>query len=360
LKPTTTTISSQQQSHASARTDAHSFVASNPTARSTPSKARFCPPTPPFSRSTLTKRSNRKTPSLARRTFVAAPRRSPFLRRAHALGVALCVITAADVSAAGVRGIAGELDQLGIADLFDVEPIAVDPLLLAATPDDSVATLRSKLAALLVLVPPTRFANDLLRIACNSVSINDTSIEFRLVRNQQRGALLRITHPTIVHCWQQYHSKSNINTNIDDDTIMYFNDFNIDRDLIPMLHSLNIKDNHFNRLIQDTALIHDIDGVKIARFGRVFCSKYNKPEALQLFLKQDQLNPQRIVFVDDNLTNSFNMFMYAAENNSIPTVTTSFWFKPPIDGKEESVRDEQSIALAHAFIDHFRDSPTTS
>jgi hypothetical protein len=193
-----------------------------------------------------------------------------FLRRAHALGVALCVITAADVSAAGVRGIAGELDQLGIADLFDVEPIAVDPLLLAATPDDSVATLRSKLAALLVLVPPTRFANDLLRIACNSVSINDTSIEFRLVRNQQRGALLRITHPTIVHCWQQYHSKSNINTNIDDDTIMYFNDFNIDRDLIPMLHSLNIKDNHFNRLIQDTALIHDIDGVKIARFGRVF------------------------------------------------------------------------------------------
>jgi hypothetical protein len=295
-----------------------------------------------------------------------------FLRRVHSMRprVAMCIITAADVSAGGARSIANELDQLGIADLFDVDALKIEPesILSAST---QIANSRAKLCALLVLLPPTRFGLDLLRIARNSVVVRDTSVEFRLVKDKQRGALLRVTHPTVVECWRVYHQQiygdSNDQSANDDDAVMYFDGIDVaafENELTAALRVIGVPERFFARLMRDTAAVHDIDGVKVARFGRVLCSKYNKPEALQLFLQQDQLAPRTIVFVDDNLTNAFNMFAThaAAQATSATSQLHSFWFEPPAGGKEETVRDERAMALARALIAHFGppDQPTSA
>lgn len=294
-----------------------------------------------------------------------------FLRRVHAMRprIEMCIITAADVSAGGARSIANELDQLGIADLFDVDALKIEPeRILSATA--ALVNGRAKLCALLVLLPPTRFGLDLLRIARNSVVVRDAAVEFRLVKDKQRGALLRVTHPAVVECWQTYHhqqfgSSDQSQTAADDDA-MYFDGIGLaafEAELTAALRDIGVPERFFARLMRDTAAVHDIDGVKVARFGRVLCSKYNKPEALQLFLQQDQLTPSTIVFVDDNLTNAFNMFAtHAAQSSTTTSQLHSFWFEPPAGGKEETVRDERAMALARALIAHFgpTDQPTSA
>lgn len=128
------------------------------------------------------------------------------------------------------------------------------------------------------------------------------------------------------------------------------------------------------RKATDTARVIDCDGVKIARYGNVFCSKYNKPEALRLFLQQESLTPKRIVFADDNLTNCFNMFMeFAAKQEQgnetgncerddwfvfmslslVDLNVTCFWYEPPSTGHAETVSDDVSMQLAHKFMQLF-------
>jgi len=80
------------------------------------------------------------------------------------------------------------------------------------------------------------------------------------------------------------------------------------------------------------------DGVAIARFANLFASAYNKPVALDLFVK-DHLHRTNVFFVDDNSDNAWNMYYHFAQHEIKGTpsnhVMSSFWFPPPDGGKDE-------------------------
>jgi hypothetical protein len=275
----------------------------------------------------------------------------------HADALQLCVITAADVSIAGVRTIASELALIGLADLFDVDALpsaerdAIVAALLAQTATTR-AELRRRLVAVSVL-KTTRFACDLERVARESVVCGDAAVQFRLVRDGQRGALLTERDAAVVQCWRAYHEHAD---DVDDASVwQYFGaDWDAAADLRVALAPFGVAERHVERMLRETASVCDADGVKIARFGRVLCSKYNKPEALQLFMQQERLTADAVFFVDDNLTNAFNMFASQLGATAAAAAVHSMWYEPPAGGKEESVRDERSVALAHKVIEDFR------
>lgn len=277
----------------------------------------------------------------------------------HAHALQLCVITAADVSIAGVRTIASELALIGLADLFDVDALpsaerdSIVAALLAQT-----ATTRAELRRRLVAVSAlktTRFACDLERVARETVVCGDAAVQFRLVREGQRGALLTERDAAVVQCWRAYHEHADVAETDDASVWQYFGaDWDAAADLRVALAPFGVAERHVERMLRETASVCDADGVKIARFGRVLCSKYNKPEALQLFMQQERLTADAVFFVDDNLTNAFNMFASQLGATAAMPAVHSMWYEPPAGGKEESVRDERSVALAHKVIDDFR------
>lgn len=121
-----------------------------------------------------------------------------------------------------------------------------------------------------------------------------------------------------------------------------------------VLKSLSCSEGEIEAIVKNSATVFDVgDGVKIARFCDVMCCKYNKPEALQLFIEQEKLQPKQILFVDDNLTNAFNVFSVRAALNDPECETHVYWYEPPEGGRAESVSDEQTVALAHKFMEHF-------
>lgn len=285
-----------------------------------------------------------------------------WLRRVCALPtVHACIITAANVSASGARAIAEELAQIGLADLFDVDACPRRDELVRQLlehvddADANVVDARRRLAAVLVL-QTARFATDLPRIARASVSCGDASVQYRLVRDGQCGALLTERDPAVVRCWRAYHARFGGGGAADGDELAPYFDADADelaRDVRAALAPLGVAERHVERLLRDTAAVHDRDGVKVARYGRVLCSKYNKPEALQLFLAQERLAPANVVFVDDNLTNAFNMF---AAHQGAAAALHSFWYEPPPGGKEETVRDETAVQIALKVMAHFETS----
>jgi cell wall-associated NlpC family hydrolase len=109
-------------------------------------------------------------------------------------------------------------------------------------------------------------------------------------------------------------------------------------------------------LFQDSAELVTLDGgVKIARYRHIMCARYNKPEALLDFVTRlGQTPPKKILFVDDNSDNVFNMFHFFASRQleqlaagSAVEETTSViscWFPPPEGGKAEP-HDPHLLAL---------------
>lgn len=76
-------------------------------------------------------------------------------------------------------------------------------------------------------------------------------------------------------------------------------------------------------------------GVMIAKAGKVFCSGYNKSEALEWYVKSCATRPRRVLFVDDNTDNVFNLFM-AFKSGELVEDIFSVWFQPPVFGQMET------------------------
>lgn len=93
------------------------------------------------------------------------------------------------------------------------------------------------------------------------------------------------------------------------------------------------------------------EGVKLAKFYNTYCSKLNKSEALEAFTKTDEgMRRKRLLFVDDNSDNAWNMFEFFAHAHLGFTIF-SFWFTPPATGKseayEEALRENIRILQEH-------------
>jgi hypothetical protein len=215
----------------------------------------------------------------------------------------MIVITAADVSCAGARAIASELNYLQIGDLFDVEePSHADVFeRLRLMGDDATMPeddLRLKLLTLLTLRVPGRFAADLARISRKSVAfvVKDDalhSIEYRLIKAGQPGAkqvIKRVVdeqHLSIVDCWQEYHRR--VDSSREDENWRYFVTFDptgsvddalvgahIETCVTQFLSQFAYTPQQLQRAVRNVARVHTFNGMAFARYGNVFCSKYNK------------------------------------------------------------------------------------
>lgn len=92
------------------------------------------------------------------------------------------------------------------------------------------------------------------------------------------------------------------------------------------------------------------DGVQLAYDRRIFASRYNKAEALECYIAENNVNPGLIAFVDDNSNNVMNVFLHFAETN---LDILSFWYTPPSTGKDEKYEEiYRQLLLAIANSDN--------
>ena len=77
------------------------------------------------------------------------------------------------------------------------------------------------------------------------------------------------------------------------------------------------------------------NGVVIAKAGKVFCSGYNKAEALEWYIQSRATKPKSVAFVDDNTDNVFNLFM-SFKSSPLVEKIYSIWFEPPTFGQMET------------------------
>ena len=86
--------------------------------------------------------------------------------------------------------------------------------------------------------------------------------------------------------------------------------------------------------------------IPVARVGHAMASRYNKPEALQHWLEAEGLaaTVQKVIFVDDNSDNVFNMFMHFATAESDGRAPApracAVWYPPPPPAAGEKSREE--------------------
>ena len=115
---------------------------------------------------------------------------------------------------------------------------------------------------------------------------------------------------------------------------------------------------------------------EIARLKHTLAARYNKPEALEIWLEQEGLTgdraPKTVVFVDDNSDNVFNMYMHFAsrelarlqqqaelegaaagkrEGPALPrgAAVLAVWHPPPPSGRAKTA-DAGSLAALRALI----------
>ena len=93
------------------------------------------------------------------------------------------------------------------------------------------------------------------------------------------------------------------------------------------------------KVLRDPARLLSLPGnVKVARSGNLLASKYNKAEAVELFVNECGDDVDEVFFVDDNSDNVFNVFMLFArrEAQGLPTPKVrAVWFRPPGIGRSE-------------------------
>ena len=87
----------------------------------------------------------------------------------------------------------------------------------------------------------------------------------------------------------------------------------------------------------------DFYGTKLYRYHNVFCSKYNKPEAMREFLNTSS-NIKYIIFIDDNMDNALNMYTtFVGLEDYHKSVNKqfemhSFWYEPAV--KSENINEK--------------------
>jgi hypothetical protein len=95
------------------------------------------------------------------------------------------------------------------------------------------------------------------------------------------------------------------------------------------LEEANSPQHHINDVLFDTIIEHDVhcdqgDVVKICQKGRLFASRYNKPEAIDLFMRNSKEPISHILFFDDSPSNTLNVYSQFRNTNLL-----SVWWIPP-------------------------------
>lgn len=106
------------------------------------------------------------------------------------------------------------------------------------------------------------------------------------------------------------------------------------------LQEAKVNPQKWESLLQERGQLFETKGCKVAMLGNTFASLRNKPECFEFFLERNGHRPKRLIFVDDNSDNAFNMFMYFAR----PQVDKMLAYDKlhDNDGKAEQEAEEDS------------------
>jgi hypothetical protein len=280
------------------------------------------------------------------------------LREMAAAGVRLCIVTAQSPSIATVQNAARECAELGIADLFGVQPADVASLAAALEEGKAVGTggrlQATKRLLLLLLLATGRPAVDLVRIGLSPTRrATDGSLGYRLrsLHSGLWGAEQRLApddaRPALcpVRAWEAYVEATRPMRRTataaepaaadgacepEDDRLF----LSLHGEMVagkasaaarPMAaeeavelasagaSAAGLSARDVRWLIEPTATEVVVQGgVKLAMMGNVIAARYNKPEGLNAWLAREALTPTRLAFVDDNSDNAFSMFMHFA------------------------------------------------
>ena len=269
-----------------------------------------------------------------------------------AAGVRMVVVTAQTPSIATVENMAKEMAELGIAELFDVQPAdrgrAEAWLRQTYAPPEALAVPLGRACTrlmLLLLLLTERKVADLCRIGFSNMSLGEAAVSYRLEKvGQGWSGEQRLNanddDPALcpVRAWRAYVELS----------ASFRGEGGADRLLIAAaaaasptglsptsetappsaalgaeaalqlvrgaLTEAGYSPRDSAWLAEPHAVETDLGGgVKIAAKGHTVAARYNKPEGLQAWLRRENLRPSSLVFVDDNSDNTFSMFLSFAQ-----------------------------------------------
>mmetsp|Transcript_9590 Transcript_9590/g.22030 ORF Transcript_9590/g.22030 Transcript_9590/m.22030 type:complete len:368 (+) Transcript_9590:72-1175(+) len=273
-------------------------------------------------------------------------------------GATFCIVTAANPQPGSVQEIAKDVRYLKLERLFRVEEFdptrALDQLRSWGTNTSlSEDQLEDKLLLLLTLFTD-RYPADLVRIGHSKTefcfqehSTTPSQLSYRLLSEQgwSGAQMLKARHESDsilcpVQVWSEFVQRSKARRNQDDRLFSGRDAKWAEERMNKLLLDMGYSERDTQPVTKDPIQVHLLEGgIRVARMGHVLCAKYNKPEALQMFIQQEALNPEVVLFADDNSDNVFNMYMtfasLALEHKPIPTVHC-FWYVPPPEGKEET------------------------
>ena len=265
-----------------------------------------------------------------------------------AAGVRMCIVTAQSPSEATVKNVARECAELGIDELFGVQPANIAALHTALQSGvlgeghGGLAGATERLL-LLLLLRTGRVAADLVRIGLTPTTTKgDGTIGYRLWSESSAtwGAEQRLPRddetPALcpVRAWGAYveatralrgeAASAAATATASSDRLLLSAPTSAGTP-VPMRAEeavalataaaaragLSARDVRW--VVQSPATEMSVDGgVKLAMMGHIIAARYNKPEGLLAWLRREELAPHRLAFVDDNSDNAFSMFMHFA------------------------------------------------
>ena len=283
-------------------------------------------------------------------------------------GVRMVVVTAQTPSAATVENMAREMAELGIAELFDVQPVDTAKLRAwlrqtHATQPPSPELACTRLLLLLLLLCPEKKVADFCRIGHSPTTLSAERVTFQLAGPQGWSATQKLAandaEPALcpVRCWGTFTAQAAAQRGggAPDRLLLSVGSgaaIGVEGALALAREALaeagySARDAAW--LTEPHATEVQVDGgVKLAMKGNTVAARYNKPEGLQAWMEREGLAPDRIVFVDDNSDNTFSMFVHfaalekqhaaAKEGGATPAPpsTCSIWYPPGSASTEEN------------------------
>ena len=275
-------------------------------------------------------------------------------------GVRMVVVTAQTPSAATVENMSKEMVELGIAELFDVQPM--EPAKLRAWLHEtyevvapSVELACTRLLLLLLLLCPEKKVADFCRIGHSPTTLEASGVRYKLQGAQGWSAEQKLAAndaaPALcpVRCWKAYVELTAAQRSAGgaQDRLLLLSveaAMKLARDALAAI-GYSARDAAW--LTEPHAKEVQLDGgVKLAMKGNTVAARYNKPEGLQAWMDREGLSPDKLVFVDDNSDNAFSMFLHfatlekthAKEGGAKPAPPSvcSIWYPPESANTEEN------------------------
>jgi len=305
------------------------------------------------------------------------------LERVHRSGVPSLIITANKPSAGSALSICNEIRNLGLGTMFNVSKPDLTRFEKTMIDWGANETLSNKQLTLklmcLIIIYTDRVGNDLPRVSASSVRVNADGMpeSFALRSNQLNGQLsapqkfpdasFGCTQLHIMPCLSEYISRTEaIRARSDSNLDSLFIDCNLNDTTSPekfwenkpmesekvrecigefLLNEISMSDREIDIFLSGEAkeFTTDKSGIKLAVAGNLICSGYNKPEALEWYLKGQNLDLEKVIFFDDSTANVFNMFNHFRTTD---VEMHSCWYPPPSHGKHEKVDP-----LLHSFVE---------